>query len=159
MNWFTRLFSRPKPAPAKKAPPPKPEEKPFEPSCLAKGIAKAWIDDRDGWTIKRKKVVVQYYGSGGSGDRTYMQVQLTHPKLGIRIQGSEQPHRFWGVSAFVNEETRVWESYNQCDSSYLADIITANPYPILKRDIDKHAKAEATRAAKIAAIESLGCPS
>ncbi len=140
-----------------------PPKSTFEPTCLAKGVAKAWTDDSGGWTITRKKVTVPYYSSGGSSltqTHTYYQVQLRYPRLGIRIQGSEAYHSFQGVSVYIEEELKVFETYSSdSDSWWLGRVITTNPYPILKRDIDKHTAQVAREAAQTKAIVALGCPS
>lgn len=141
--------------------PPAAPAPPFEPSCLAKGIVKAWIDDPASWKITSKVVKVPSVSSaGGWYASSYQQTVLINTKLGIRIQGSETSTWYTGASAFINDSCVVHETYSKdSDSAYLCRTITAHPYPRLKKVIDKVKKDEATRAARIKAIETLGCPS
>lgn len=141
--------------------PPAAPAPPFEPSCLAKGIVKAWIDDPASWKITSKVVKVPSVSSaGGWFTSDYKQIVLTNAKLGIRIQGSEVSSLYTGVSVFVNESCMVPENYSyDSDSVHIGRVIATHPYPRLKKVIDKAKKDESTRAARIKAIETLGCPS
>ncbi len=158
---------------------PKIIKSPTEPSCLAKGVAKAWADDRANWVVKRTEKTpvtdeILGYPTYGSWD-----VTLSHRGLDIKIAMVE--HGYGCFSSFscsaagrsIAYPYRQGESCHtiycgfdqyDIDERYLSDAIKHNPYPALadnqakeKVRSDQRAVQDAARAAKIKAIEALGC--
>lgn len=131
-----------------------------EPSCVAKGIVKLWLEE-DGWTVTRKKTTVEYYGSGGFGNHQYYAVELKYPKLGIKIEVSEymtRPDISMGAVR-INDEIVIYIGhYNNPDSDAVKAAILSKPYPALKKRLDKKKKYDETRQTRIDAVKSIGCP-
>jgi hypothetical protein len=117
-----------------------------EPSCLARGIAKAWIDDRANWTIERSRS--EYISSWN--------VKLIHVLLGTTITFNEDDSTLlWGLEVLINGERMLYEYHY---IKHVIDAIRLNAYPELKKRMDAAAREDAERARNIKAIEALGCP-
>jgi hypothetical protein len=157
-----------------------PEKKP-EPSCLAKGIAAAWIKG-EGWEIKRSHVKTKteaacsYYGNGNNtSTHTYQcrDIKLIHAGLDIIVSFEEycqhagaspylmrlqsvvagKPH----VTYNVNNSHYSHYGSDVVDASILYDAIRDHPYPAFKRLKDAYQAKQNTQAVKIKAVEALGC--
>ncbi len=173
-------------APPKKDPAPDSHEIPkiiIEPlsksSCLAKGVAKAWTDDRANWVVKRIEKTPVTDESFGYPTYGSWDVILSHSELDITITMVE--HGCGWFSDFIcraagrtiaypyregqspNTIYSGFEHYD-IDERYLRDAIKQNPYPALATNLakekvrsDERAVGDAARAAKLKAIEALGC--
>ncbi len=170
LQYIKSLFA-PKPSglPETKVEAPLPEVNKPEPSCLAKGIAEAWIK-KEGWTVRRKLVDVQYYGSGGNGTYSHYDTWLSHAELGIKIRVNE-PKEWCDYSSItlgevrVNDSVEIYESYSGItydarftDREHIKAAILLFPYPALKKALDKQRRNKETKEAKLAVLKELGCP-
>ncbi len=141
-------------------PPPAKAPKTNEPSCLARGIAKAWVEDRANWVVERTKSNVL--------DVWY--VALTHAPLGISITFRE----LFNFVVLCDLEVRVGgvlevpdhpmdhlcprTGYEDTsDRDFVRAAIYQHPYHGLKERVDAAAREDAARVKNIKAIEELGC--
>lgn len=160
------------PPPAPPESPAKPEvkvevKKP-EPSCLIQGVVRAWIDRNDEWTISRSKIRLEKPTSTWG----YRRVLLTHKRLGLMIALHEsEPYPLATVQEvfvggkkmayrYVFESEVYYSGFEDVnlDVDFVEAQIKKHPYPALKRRLDKKVKDDATRAARLKEIETLGCP-
>ncbi len=133
-----------------------PKDRTPEPSCLAKGVAKAWIDDRANWVVTRSD----------ASDEGRL-VMLKHDALDIRISFLERQAARMVFNLECEVSGRIMIRYVRhlrMDYSHLCDAIKNNPYPELamlqaaeKARCDQREAQDAARAAKLKAIEALGC--
>lgn len=134
-----------------------PEPKPVpEPSCFARGVAKLW-EKGEGWKVSYTKKT--------------QDVVLRHGELDITIAltealGQEKPIK--DVTVSTQGDVKIWYWYSAIggnqfrpsreDYEVVKDAILARPYMGLKTRIERKAKQEAERRAKLKTIEELGCP-
>lgn len=128
-----------------------------EPSCLIKGIAKAWVENK-GWKVSRERVRMEDWWHGVY---SIWLVILRNKDSGLTIALKESPSINPKIYLYDFEVTVEGKEVNisqSQDRGCLEQAILSHPYSSLKRRMSETARRESSRAAKIEALEALGCP-
>ncbi len=136
-NWLTNLFNR----------------KSSEPSCIAKGVARLWLEKPNEWTEKWGPC---FPFDGGA----YKGWQLSHP-LGVLIctERFEWPSQ----KSFTQNVGRLTVMANEWISSkidllHIAQALETRPYKALAEYQEKLKKVEKSLETTKKVLTELGCP-
>lgn len=136
MKWLSNLFSK----------------TPKQPSCLAKGVAKLWLEKPDEWS--------QSWGPSFPSDCTVQQGWILHHVLGVTIY-TDRFERFTGERLSPNVgRLRVFAGENlndRVDLLHVAAALEQRPYPALAQYQQDLSEAKKRIEATKDAITKLGC--
>ncbi len=148
------------------------------PSCFAKGVIKAWVDDRANWVIKRSKIKTKeeiqcgmYHGSEPPKYRYRCRdVSLRYAALDLLIEVEEHEYKSWGYfsvnlrgmrvlvagSSKINSTQGPW-SLENLDYQTVHKALIDHPYPAFARLAKKCVERIELSKRLAEQVEELGC--